>query len=58
MQERAGAQKFAWLANTSGRLRRTLYYCSNAGYTPYGGGFSRKIYAALPEQQRDINQAK
>ena len=50
------------LVNTSGRPRRTLYYCYSIGYMPDWGGqhlrFSDEIYRALPEPQREILQLK
>ena len=50
------------LVNTSGRPRRTLYYCYSIGYMPDWGGqhlrFSDEIYEALPEQQREILRLK
>ena len=50
------------LVNTSGRPRRTLYYCYSIGYMPDWGGqhlrFSSEIYEALPEQQREILRLK
>ena len=50
------------LVNTSGRPRRTLYYCYSIGYMPDWGGqhlrFSNEIYEALPAQQREILRLK
>jgi ectoine hydroxylase-related dioxygenase (phytanoyl-CoA dioxygenase family) len=50
------------LVNTSGRPRRTLYYCYSIGYMPDWGGqhlrFSDEIYQDLPIPQREILQLK
>ena len=50
------------LVNTSGRPRRSLYYCYSVGYMPDWGGqhlcFSDEIYHVLPEDQREILRLK
>ena len=50
------------LVNTSGRPRRTLYYCYSIGYMPDWGGqhlrFSDEIYRDLPVHQHEILQLK
>ena len=50
------------LVNTSGRPRRSLYYCYSVAYMPDWGGqhlcFSDEIYHALPEDQREILRLK
>ncbi|MBT4977585.1 MAG: hypothetical protein HOL51_16595 [Gemmatimonadetes bacterium] len=50
------------LVNTSGRPRRSLYYCYSIGYMPDWGGqhlhFSDDIYRALPEEQVELLKLK
>lgn len=50
------------MVNTSGRRRRTLYYCFSTGYMPDWGGqglhFSEEIYERLDEEKREILRLK
>ncbi len=50
------------LVNTSGRPRRTLYYCYSIGYMPDWGvqslRFSDALCPSLPESQREILELK
>ena len=50
------------MVNTSGRPRRTVYYCYSIGYMPDWGGqnlhFSERINEGLTEEQQKIIQLK
>ena len=50
------------MVNTSGRPRRTLYYCYSVGYMPDWGGqglaFSDHVMEGLTEAQKEIIRLK